>query len=537
MIQHDLSFHFDQPSFAFAGLEFAFQFFTSDNVYGMDPGQTSVTPMSKGVRIEARGLTWAGGQERSPGWLAAELARQGDVLRVKLNAGHTEPIKAAKVVIFGLPPGAVSELGDLVGPEGPDLSPLKVGSDHLVSLPGWMPGGLIFLHHGPRCTAFSSDDTEARPQRYYFTNRRGRFAAELIFEEEATRWSTHLDAPAWSITLDTTSSEAIARFAGWLEALDGLVPWEARTDVPAWARDLRLVVNLHGEHWTGYVFNTFDRMLEILQALDEWLPARHILAYVPGFSGRYYHSYPCYEPGVRLGGEAGFSRLVEGARSLGCRVMPMVGAHGCNVEHYARWAEAVVWDRYGHIVQQLNTPDWDADRSGEGNQIFLNLGEPRYREHLQSAVAGLVDHFGLEAVFFDTMSWLPNDARHSMWQGCQELLQALRTLYPQVLWASEGAHSRLLRYFPLIQMQLHQGARLLYPDFTSRYVRTFDHLDTGAPGLGSSGVHERGFHGFHEPEARRGHLPALSVVDGTLQEHRDTVQRVCQRAAGQDGLS
>ncbi len=41
--------------------------------------------------------------------------------------------------------------------------------------------------------------------------------------------------------------------------------WDDRTDVPAWLCQVSLVLNMHCEGWTGYVFNTFDRQLEILR--------------------------------------------------------------------------------------------------------------------------------------------------------------------------------------------------------------------------------------------------------------------------------
>ncbi len=533
MIRHDLSFHFDQPTFAFAGLEFAFQVYSVDNVYGLAAEATTVRPGQDGLAVDCNRLTWAGGQERAEGRLSAMLCQAGDDLTVEITADHAERIKAVKTLIYGLTPGGVSHLGEIIN-EGapPRLGDLLPGGDLLVAESGWSftPSEVAFLHHGARCDAFASRDEAARPKRFYFSNRTGRFIAELVFEEEATRWATHVEIPPWRIQLETTPAEAIQDYAQWLEGLDGLLPWERRPDVPDWARDIRLVVNLHGEHWTGYIFNTFDQMLDALRALNRWIPARHLLAYVPGYSGRYYHSYPYYQPGPRLGGEAGFRRLVKGARALGCRVMPMLGAHGCNIAQFPEWQKAVVQGRYGRIAQVLNMPDWDGDRAGEGQMVMLNLGETGYRQHLVEETAGILNRFGLEAAFFDTLAWTPADARHSMWEGCRALMTELRGRFPHVLWTSEGAHARLLQFFPFVQTRLKLGERPRYPEFAYRYVRTFDHLDTGAPGLGSSGVHERGFHRFHEPEYRPSHLPALSIVDDTLSHHDEAARRVCELA-------
>jgi hypothetical protein len=531
MIEHDLSFHFDQPKFAFAGLNFAFQIFTIENVYGFDAEKTRVTETQQGLLVECEGFTWAGGQERASGHASVVLKGDIDQLQLSIKAEHTLSIKAVKVLIYDHAPASVTHLGQFYSGVKEEAGvAIPIGADHLVELPGWTPDGLVFLHHQGRCTALASLDPENRPKRFYFSNRRDRFVVELIFEEAAQDWTTRIEVPPWWISLDTTTTEAIEAYAAWLERLDDLKPWEMRSDVPHWARDVKLVVNFHGEHWTGYVFNTFDEMLDILTTLQQWIPAKHVLAYLPGYSGRYYENYPDYQPGPRMGGTEGFRNLVEGARSMGCRVMPMFGAHGCNLIRFPQWREAVVRDRYNQAINRLNLPDWDGDRAGDEMQVFLNLGNREYRDHLIQSISTIVDSFQLEAVFLDTMSWLPNDARCSMWQGVQSLMTELRQRFPNVLWASEGANARMMCYFPFVQFYLTPKQDVLYPEFAYRYIRTFDHLVTGAPGLGSSGVHERGFHGFQAPKRRPYHIPALSIVEDTLDRHSHVVQEICEMA-------
>lgn len=531
MIHHDLSFHYDQPWFRHAGLRLAFQIFTGDNLFGLDPARVKVESRTNGLRVTCSGLTWAGGQEKVAGGLECVLEGDGRPLVLNVRAVHRHPIKAVKVQMEGLEPGALTWLGEIAAAGAqPGAARLRPGQDRLVSFPGWTPGEMALLHTDRSCAAFASRDEAARPTRVYATHRLESFRVELVFEQGADRRETEVQVPPWWVHLDTTPEAAIRDYAAWLEALDGLLPWDRRPDVPDWARQIRLVVNLHGEHWTGYVFNTFERMLESLQTLNHWLPARHILAYLPGFSGRYYRHYPNFRPGGRLGGPTGFRRLVEGARALGCRVMPMFGAHGAHLDSYPAWQQAVVRDSEDVAVERLNQPDWDSDRAGEARQVFLNLGEAEFRAHLTGQVSRLLEDYQLEAAFFDTLSWRPNDARHDMWTGVRALMEGLRARFPQVLWTCEGAHARLLRYFPLVQLRLAQGQRFRYPGFVYRYIRVFDHLSTGAPGLGSSGVHERGFHGFHLPEPRPGHIPALSVVADTLTRYREVARRVCELA-------
>src|SRR5699024_2973352 len=63
----------------------------------------------------------------------------------------------------------------------------------------------------------------------------------------------------------------------------GLVPWEKRSDVPDWAREISLIASLHCQHWTGYIFNDYDRVLENLKKICTQVEGRRILAYLPGW--------------------------------------------------------------------------------------------------------------------------------------------------------------------------------------------------------------------------------------------------------------
>ncbi|MEG2005720.1 MAG: lyase family protein, partial [Bilophila sp.] len=43
--------------------------------------------------------------------------------------------------------------------------------------------------------------------------------------------------------------------------------WETRPDVPDWAREISLVAAIHCQHWTGYIFNDYQAVLEKLRIL------------------------------------------------------------------------------------------------------------------------------------------------------------------------------------------------------------------------------------------------------------------------------
>lgn len=91
-------------------------------------------------------------------------------------------------------------------------------------------------------------------------------------------------------------------------------------------RTLALATTLHGMHYTGFMFNDFAKMLEILQWMATQIPADRALAFIPAWDGRYYWDYPTYKVSERMGGEAGFRRLIEGGQKLGFKMMPVYGA-------------------------------------------------------------------------------------------------------------------------------------------------------------------------------------------------------------------
>jgi hypothetical protein len=157
----------------------------------------------------------------------------------------------------------------------------------------------------------------------------------------------------------------------WLERAFGLVRFEERAGVPAWARALRRVVTLHGMHWTGRIF------------LD-------------------------------------FARLCDGARALGVHLMPMFGANCANAwlprvrgfDAAARMKSATGNRFHG------NVPDWDLSRVHDtGWQAWLNPGHPGWHDELAGQVESLAGRFGFDAVFLDTTEVWTNDRDHAVFAG------------------------------------------------------------------------------------------------------------------------
>src|SRR5436305_1127455 len=97
--------------------------------------------------------------------------------------------------------------------------------------------------------------------------------------------------PTWLLGRPTTLEAAAAPHYAHLAQAYRFPGWESRSDVPAWLKRTALVVTLHGMHFTGYVFNDFARMREILKWIATQIPADRVGAFLPCRDGRYDWDY------------------------------------------------------------------------------------------------------------------------------------------------------------------------------------------------------------------------------------------------------
>jgi hypothetical protein len=337
------------------------------------------------------------------------------------------------------------------------------------------------------------------------------------------------ETPTWRVGRCDDPGTVVAEHLAHLERAFGLQPWETRPDVPGWAHDIALVASIHGMHWTGYVFNTYQQMLRTLEWIAQRIEGRHVLAFLPGWEGRYYWQYGDYRPEPRLGGAQGFRALVDGARRLGVKLMPMFGANCVNtgLKDFRRWGEPSLLHSAGGYVHQGNKPDWDTSRAHDpGWQAWLNPGAPGWHQRLLSQVSGVVEEYGVPAVFFDTHHVWENDPNHPVYEGLLALRDALKARFPDLLVAGEGWYDALGAITPVSQV----GAPTQWHEIFSRYNRTFGHLMWGDPSRASSGVHEAGTTGFGLVPSERHWWPTVTVVDGTLEEAPHKVEQVIDQA-------
>jgi hypothetical protein len=537
MYINNLSFDPRHPWFPVPGLpgaEWAVEVFTTENVFGVDPARASFD----GRVMSAAGLQWLGGQKPADGRVSALVSASVDGAAAwSISASAKETVKAVKLLIRSLP-AELTERGWWTCASPADSSVRPTNSAPVQLTYPWTNAGESWLTpwvcagEGPGLT-IAVRDSAVRAKRFYVY--RPHWTASEVVEIVCTpaardRRGT-FEAP--EIRLRRCEDElAIQRDFGEhlasIEAAFALPRWEERTDVPDWADNLDLVVTLHGQHWTGFVFNTFDRMADILEQITRELPGERVLAYLPGWEGRYYWQYPDYRPGEDLGGEAGLGRLVESARALGVHLMPMFGANGANVGHYQDWERAAFRSPSDRYVELVNRPDWDNDRAGEDDQVFLNPGEPRFQRYLADQVSNVVERYGVEGVFLDTSACWFDDSRHDVYGGYVDLVAELHRRHPELLVCGEGWYDALLSVFPMNQTWVDMTTPPRFDDLPMRYSRVLGHLNYGAAGSGSTGVHEGGTNPLAAPLRRAGFVPALPVVADTFTTHREEALAFCR---------
>ena len=529
------SFDFPEPSVALDGYEFGFRIFTHENVYGLVAEAMSVRPVDGGFAVECSELVWAGGQQRARGRLSARLAQTPAGVMCTVDAEMGQPIKTVATIVRGVPRGRISaggasffdprddevllgypfSGGDLFGPQGNGglTTPLV-----LVQPPG-----------ADAIVALSAEDDRVRTKRFYLQPGASGYRVEALVEAEGWRRSTTLRTQTWRVSRAATIAEAAGAHYAHVERAFRLARWDTRPDVPDWMRKTALVVTLHGMHYTGYVFNDYARMLEILRWIATRMPAERVLAFLSSWDGRYYWDYPLYKPADRMGGDGGFRTLIKEAQALGFRMMPMFGANTANREQpmFQQIADAATVKIDGDRFD-LNWVDWDNDRHHEGWLSYMNLGVDSWRTWMTQRIADVIDRYGVDAYFLDIVGGWVNNPKADMHEGTRRLVADLRARFPRVTAVGEMHYDALVEFIPLY----HSFGQTLVADLVQRHARFFQHLSHPAPGRGSTGVHEAGF-GRWNPQTlslTETAIPTLNIVDDTFDKYRAEMDAVIQAA-------
>ena len=525
------SFDFPEPSVAFENLQVAFRVHTFENTYSPDAAMMTVESASDGLHVSARGFVWAGGQMKAPGSLQARLVKNDSFVECQVTAELEQPIKSIATILRGVPRGKISVAGgNFFDPKDDELLfGYPFGGGSLFVARG-MDSPVLVIQSGEKDYFFlSALLKEVRATRFYLQPGEKSYRVELIHEREGWSKTHRIESPVWRVGRADSVEAAYRPHFEHVENAFSIPDWEKRADVPAWFRDVALVVALHGMHWTGYVFNDFAKSLKTLEWFNMQIPGKHVLVFLPAWDGRYYWNYPIYKPDARLGGEQGFHELIDKGHDLGFHFMPMFGMNAANkwLAEFAKISDATT-DQIDGDSFNLNWVDWDNDRHNEGNGAYMNLGVLSWRNWLSSRIAETISKYHVDAYFLDIAGGWENNTKGDMHEGTRLLVQELRKKFPGVLVCGEMPYDALMAFMPLFHVFSAGG----YPPAMKKYVRAFQHLSHPAPGRGSSGVHESGFGHFNPQTLSLGkeQIPTLTVVDDTFEKYRDVMTEIIQKA-------
>jgi hypothetical protein len=526
------SYDFPEPSVVFGDYSFGFLVFTDENTYGLDRAAMKVTGNGDALTLVCDRFVWAGGQEAAPGKLTVSLRRVGAAIEWDAVVDMERPIKSVTTIVRSVPRGHVSLGGGAFNDPHDNelLAGYAFGAGDLNGPGGSMTTPLLMIQTSTDVFYVSSLDDRMRPKRFYLAPGETSYRVEAVYEHDAWRNDRHVVVPRWRLGR-ATEQEATASHMQHIETAFGLKSWESRKDVPAWMRKIAMVTTLHGMHYTGYMFNDFAKMLDILHWMATQIPGDRVLVFLPAWDGRYYWDYPTYKVSDRMGGEAGVRRLIDEGHKLGFKMMPMYGTNSANTKlpSWPKIAGAVTTKIDGNVYN-LDWVDWNNDRHGDGWLAYMNLGADAWREHLYGRIAEMIEHYGVDAYFLDIVGGHVNSTNGDMHEGTRKLVEGLRAKYPDVGCVGEMPYDALHGFIPMFQVGL--GAHW------SKYSRAYQHLSSPAPGRGSSGVHESGFGRFN-PETLSlspNSIPTLQVVDDTFTKHRDVMAEIIKRAKQRAGI-
>ena len=529
------SFDFPEPSVAIDGFRFGFIVFTGENAYSLDPTKMRVTVEGDATTIYCTGFTWAGGQERVGGSLTAQFRKVDGDLTWSAAVEMAQPIKTVSTIIRGIPRGRVG-----FGGPGGDASndnealtgyPFSGGDLFGGNTAGGMGTPLAIVTAADNsCVSIGTLDPIVCTKRFFFQPGEGGYRVEAIAEAPAWNQQKRWVVPSWRIMRTANADAAVQKHYEYLEKTFHLKKWDARTDVPEWMRKIALVTTMHGQHYTGFIFNDYAKQLEILKWMATQMPASRQLIFLAAWDGRYYWDYPNYKVSDRMGGEAGFRKLITEAQQLGFKMMPMYGTNSANRKQpmFNQVKDAVVSKVDGDVVD-LNWVDWDNDRHQEGWAAYMNLGTDSWRNWMVGRIDEMIVKYGVDAYFLDIVGGHINSRNGDMHDGTRKLVMELRAKHPNVPCVGEMAYDALVEFIPLF----HVGLGRL-----GQYSKNFQHLSSPAPGRGSSGVHESGFGRFNNGTLglSPGAIPTLQIVEDTFTAHRDVMAATIAKAKERAGI-
>ena len=393
---------------------------------------------------------------------------------------------------------------------------------------------LVFkLENGKYLFVRSLENTVER--KYFFVKKIGEHSmrVDVVQEQHGTSLSHSFNAPMVEFGVCNTKEEIYESQSKLMEKNYNLQPFENSKIVPPWLKDISLVVTMHMETFTGYVFHTYEKAYEDILKLSKYVDPRRILVYMAGWEGRYYYKYGNYCPDERMGGEEKLKFAVKKMKELGCKVIAMYGINivNKNLPMIKNIYEESEFQSISGAKYHNGSVDWEGAHHYDFNELVnLNIASPLWGNELYKQIKENTLKYDFDGAFLDIAACYVNDRNHSLFKGVCDFCDRLRTIKKDFLVSGEGFYDGLAKAIPLFQSG-HTDGEMHYHDYPSeelftKYVREFAHLCLGDPSRGSSGVHELGTNTLYKTPLRKGIIPTISLVEDSIDENNQRFMEI-----------
>lgn len=518
-----IGYDFKDPYIDFQGLKFAIRLSTDNNIYCPNPGQMNIKKLSENeVVLHSNSLSSAGGQLISGGSIELKLSLTADN-RISISAKGSHPSEISKTILVIIKGIKVESMVS----EQPQAKGVQVFKDKKgirVSYPSraaTMP--LVFFTTPNREWHVISKDRKIRKKGFaclydHLTNEP---VILLSHDADMRKISTDIKAPQWVLGNDRPRIEVVKERCVDLEEYFSLTSFNKKHKIHKdWIDNLKVVTFLHGTHWTGYIYNTYDQMGEQLEWISQMLDGKQILVFLPAWDGRYYVNYPEHEPERRMGGSDGLKRLVKKAHQLGMKIVLMLGGPNLSTFEFLKKNDmmgAGLKTPSGHEELQ-NWLDWNTDLKIETMGLIMNFGHPKYLDYMIYKTSELFDIYGIDGVFLDgTLRW-QNSPDYSPYEGLVKYTKEIRKKYPQKLIMGEDGYDAVYGLFDLFHTS---GGPLGLENYLLRYTRQFYYLAYPSEN-GSAGIHEIGWsndsHTINNADPKYT-IPSISLFYGDKEKY------------------
>ena len=165
-----------------------------------------------------------------------------------------------------------------------------------------------------------------------------------------------------------------------------------------------------------------------------------------------------------------------------------------------------------------------------GSQGIVNPAAPKWQNRLVKEITSLRDEYGYDGAFLDIAAVWVNDSNFPLFNGVKQLCARLREGNPEFLVSGEAWYDGLSECMPFFHSGHTYGDMHYHDSFNEQlftpYAREFAHLCLGDPARHSTGVHELGTNHIWRAPVRRGVIPTLTLVDGSLENGKSGIDEI-----------